>query len=68
MKVTIVNRISFPIKDYLVKYKTRFPSFSIINDKTYNGLVVEIDAEDIEDFIFQLDSAGFEYSTEDDGE
>ena len=64
MKITIINKIGRPAKDYLTKFKKRFPEFKLTTDKVYNGIVVEIDDEDIEAFAFQLDSIGFNFETD----
>jgi hypothetical protein len=66
MIITILNRIGNPAKEYLQKYKTRFPSYEILKEKTYNGIAIEIDEEDEEDFHLALESAGFDFENDED--
>lgn len=61
MTITITNRIGKPAKKYLEEFKTRFPPFSIQRDVVYNGVVVEVDDDDLEDFTDALEGGGFEY-------
>ncbi len=64
MNITITNKIGKPAKKYLEDYKTRFPQFSFTSDKIYNGIAVEVDDDDAEDFYEALDSAGFDYDSD----
>lgn len=64
MNITITNKIGILAKKHLEDYKTRFPSYSIRNDKVYNGIVIEIEDDDADDFYDALDAAGFDYETE----
>jgi len=57
MTITITNLPTKTIKDYLSINKKQLPLFT--TQKTYNGLVVDIDDEDVLDFIDTLESEGF---------
>jgi len=59
IKITITNKSGKPAKDYLNNNKTRFPEYSITSTIVYNGIVIEIDDDDAEDFEDALDAAGF---------
>lgn len=64
MKVTINNRIGRPAKEHLEKFKTRFPPFQFANERTYNGIVIEIDDEDYGDLTDALSCAGFNHDSD----
>lgn len=61
MTVTITNKIGKPAKKHLETNKTRFPQFKITRDIVYNGIAVEIDDEDLEDFCDALEAAGYDF-------
>ena len=64
MRITIINRIGKPAEKHLKDFKTRFPPYVLTNDKIYNGIVIEIDDENEDDFLDALESAGFDHETE----
>ena len=64
MQITITNRIGKPAKKYLEDFKSRFPSFIITKYKAYNGIVIDIDDDDSEDFFEALETAGFDFESE----
>ena len=66
MKITILNRIGKPAEKHLKDYRTRFPAYILTKEKAYNGIVIEIDDDDAEDFYEALESAGFNYETDED--
>lgn len=68
MKITINNKLELDIKTYLSTSKSKLPAFELTKDITYNGVVVEVDDEDIEDFVDAMESAGFDFELdEEDG-
>ena len=64
MKIEITNRIGKPAEAHLNKFKTRFPPFAFSKEKNYNGVVIEIDDDDCDDFLDALEAAGFDYNSE----
>lgn len=65
MKITILNRIGRPVSKYLTANSKRVPAFIVTKDRVYNGLVVEIDDEDMDDFLDVIEAGGFAYHSDD---
>lgn len=65
MLVTIINLATKPAKKYLEDYRKRFPPFVITKNHTFNGVVVEVDEEDVADFIESAQHAGFSWISDD---
>ena len=67
MTLTITNRMGRPVAEFLRNKKSRLPSFFICRDKSYNGIVVEVDDDDSDDFCEALEGAGFSVDSDEIG-
>jgi len=64
MNIHITNKIGKPAKKHLETFKTRFPAFKFTRDIVYNGISIEIDDDDKDDFFEALASAGYDYESD----
>lgn len=65
----VTNKIppnpKYIVKDFLVAQTKKLPAFKFATMRTYNGIVIEINEEDKEEFRDILNEAGFEHDIED---
>lgn len=68
MKISIINKVGRLAKNHLETFKSRFPPFKFSTDRAYNGLTVEIDDDDKDDFLDALEAAGFDCESDEEEE
>ena len=64
MKITIRNRIGKPAKEFLEKNKFHVPYYRLCHDRAYNGVVIDVDDDDLEEFSEYLERNGFIFESD----
>jgi hypothetical protein len=66
MLVTITNLASKPARQYLESNKRKFPPFRTTSYNTYNGVIVNVDDDNVEEFLEAMDHEGFTWDADED--
>ena len=66
MLITITNLTSKPARQHLETNKRKFPPFRVTSFHAYNGVVVDVDEDDVEDFTEAMEHEGFVWDADED--